>query len=62
MPSAQDIQVNVRFRAGDDIREALRAAARAEDRSVQSLLRVIRVIIGEGLRARLRTDRIAARV
>jgi CopG-like RHH_1 or ribbon-helix-helix domain, RHH_5 len=53
------IQLNVRFPRDQDVREELRRAAQAEDRSVQSL---IRCFIVEGLRARLRTDRIAARV
>jgi hypothetical protein len=58
-PSSEDIQVNVRFRPGDDIPDQLRAVARAEDRSVQSLLRCF---IQEGLRARLCSDRISVRV
>jgi hypothetical protein len=56
---ARDIQLNLRFRAGDDIRPQLKAVAKAEDRSVQSLLRAFVI---EGLRARLRDDRITARV
>jgi hypothetical protein len=41
------------------LREQLKATARAEDRGVQSLLRCF---IVEGLRARMRTDRIPTRV
>jgi hypothetical protein len=59
MSSKTDVQINVKFRQEDDYRDTLGALAKAEDRSVQSLLRVL---IIEGLKARLRTDRIPARV
>ena len=46
-------QLNVQWQ-GQDVRPDLRRVAEAEDRSVQSLLRCL---IVEGLRARLRDDR-----
>jgi Arc-like DNA binding domain len=56
-PSADDIQFNLRFRADQaGIREQLQRVARAEDRSMQSLLRSF---VLEGLKAR--TDRIPTR-
>ena len=55
--SADYIQVNLRFRTDQDLGEQLKATARAED--LQSLLRCF---IVEGLRARMRTDRIHTRV